>query len=458
MRLCILGGGGFRVPLVYRALAAGPYPGLITELVLHDTDTLRLDGILRVLASMPLPDGARPPVVRACAALDEALAGADVVFAAIRSGGTAGRLSDERVALAHGLIGQETTGAGGISYALRSIPQMHHIAGRLAALAPEAWLINFTNPAGMVTEALLPVLGPRIIGICDSPIGLVRRAAAAAGVPLVRGSLAGVDYLGLNHLGWLRGLVHDGVDRLPGLLADPGRLLSFEEGRVFGATLPQLLGAVPNEYLFYYYYRREALAALSSGQTRGEFIAAQQQELYARLAGEIPVGSSAFDEWEAARRSREQGYLAEARSAGQDRDEVDLAGGGYEQVALELMHAALTGTRAELILNVRNGATVPALPADAVIEVPAEVDDAGARALSLPAPPTLHQLGLMSQLKAVERSVVEACATGAREAALQAFTLHPLIDSAHLAQRLLSGYEAAFPQLVRLWHRPGSRA
>ncbi len=133
---------------------------------------------------------------------------------------------------------------------------MLELAELMRHLCPDAWLINFTNPAGMVTEALQPILGDRVIGICDSPIGLVRRAARAAGFPLTAGSLEGVDYAGLNHLGWLRGLWHDGVDYLPELLASPAALGTFEEGRLFGPELLALLGAIPNEYLFYYYGTR----------------------------------------------------------------------------------------------------------------------------------------------------------------------------------------------------------
>ncbi|NKX53660.1 family 4 glycosyl hydrolase [Arthrobacter mobilis] len=441
MKLSILGGGGFRVPLVYRILAGGPAAGndagLVDELMLHDTDPGRLDAIARVLADLPLPDGAAPPKLTFAQSLDDALSGADVVFSAIRPGGTAGRTVDERVATRLNLLGQETTGAGGIAYALRSVPAALQIARRMRELCPQAWLINFTNPAGVVTEAVMPVLGQRVVGICDSPIGLVRRAARAAGVRLQPGSLAGVDYVGLNHLGWLRGLVEDGTDRLPGLLADPGRLASFEEGRVFGTGLLQSLGAIPNEYLFYYYFRREAtLAMAGASRTRGEFIHEQQQELYARLRS----SDQPFREWEAARRAREEGYLAEARVDGEARHIADDAG-GYEQVALDVMRALLTGARTELILNVRNGATFPQLPADAVVEVPAVVDGGGARAL--PAKPLgLHETGYMSQLKAVEREVIKG-GHGDRDAALRAFMIHPLVASAHISIRLLEAYEQA---------------
>ena len=475
MRLTIAGGGGFRVPLVYRALSAGPFAGLVRELVLYDVDPSRLAAIEAVLASLAQqgPPGTGPQV-RAVSSLPEALDGADMVFAAIRPGGTAGRIADERIALDLGLLGQETTGAGGISYALRSIPPMLRLAEEMRSRCPAAWLLNFTNPAGMVTEALVPVLGPRVIGICDSASGLVHRAARAAGVALPEGTLDGVGYYGLNHLGWLYRLEAAGRDALPALLASPAALSKFEEGRLFPPGLLAGLGCLPNEYLFYYYDTARAVAGMRAAeQTRGESIARQQAELYPRLAA---AGAEAFALWDAARLSREEGYLAEARTSGERRDETDLAGGGYERVALAAMRALAGGGAADLILNTRNTAdaagptgsagsaepeagarsaaqavpAVPGLPADAVVEVPCRVTPDGA----VPVPqerPGPAQLELMRRVKDVERLVVEAATTGRRDAALAAFAGHPLVDSEVLAGKLLAGYEAAFPELGRLW-------
>lgn len=449
--LVIVGGGGFRVPLVYRALSSAPFAGLVSDVVLVDTLPDRAHAIARVLGA--LPPGARPaPSVRVAARLEDALPGADLVFAAVRSGGVEGRVLDERVALACGLLGQETVGAGGISYALRSIPDMMRVATLMRDLAPDAWLVNFTNPAGMVTEALAAVLDRRVIGICDSASGLVTRTARAAGVEL-GGSLAGVDYVGLNHLGWLRrldghGSGHgSGHDRLPGLLADAPRLASFEEGRLFGPDLLRVLGAVPNEYLFYYYFHREALRSIrAADRTRGETLRDQQADLFPRLL----ASGDPLAVWEAARRERESGYLAEARPAEEERDEADLAGGGYERVALQVMRALLTGRRAELILNVRNGGTFHELPADAVVEVPSVVDGDGARPLPA-APLAPDQLGLMAAVKAVEQDTIRAAVQRDRDAALRAFAGHPLVDSFHAAVRVLAGYEEAFPALKASW-------
>ncbi|MDQ7903998.1 6-phospho-beta-glucosidase [Phytohabitans sp. ZYX-F-186] len=444
MRLTILGGGGFRVPLVYRALLADRRPGRVTDVVLHDVAADRLAAIRRVLAEQAagIPD---PPRVTATTDLDEAVRGTDFVFSAMRVGGMAGRAADERIALDEGVLGQETVGAGGVSYALRTLPVARHVARRVAALAPGAWVVNFTNPAGTVTEAMAAHLGDRVIGICDSPVGLGRRVARA-----LRLDPAAVrfDYAGLNHLGWLRGVHASGTDHLPRLLADREALASFEEGRLFGAGWLRALGAVPNEYLHHYYYTREAVAAArTGGRTRGALLLEQQRRFYAAAAGP----GSALAAWEDARLERERTYGAEGRAAtgAGPRDAADLDGGGYEQVALALMRAIAHDEPATLVLNVRNRGTLGILDAEAVVEVPCAVDATGAR--PLPADPLPeHAAGLVCAVKAVERAAIEAAVTGSRSAALKAIALHPLVDSVTVARRLLDAYTRHHPQLSYL--------
>nr|WP_202035531.1 6-phospho-beta-glucosidase [Streptomyces mexicanus] len=442
--MTILGGGGFRVPLVYGALLADRAEGRVTEVVLHDLDTGRLAAVGRVLAEQAagVPDA---PAVRATTDLDEALRGADFVFSAIRVGGLEGRAHDERVALAEGVLGQETVGAGGIAYGLRTVPVAVDIARRVARLAPDAWVINFTNPAGLVTEAMSRHLGERVIGICDSPVGLGRRIARVLGVDPGR---AWIDYVGLNHLGWVRGLRVDGRDRLPGLLADPDLLNSFEEGRLFGAEWLRSLGAIPNEYLHYYYFNRETVRAYQQAeQTRGAFLRDQQARFYEE-AGSPAV--SALEVWNRTRAEREATYMAENReSAGAGEREAEDLSGGYEQVALALMRAIARDERTTLILNVRNRGTLSVLDADAVVEVPCLVDASGAHPVAADPLPG-HAAGLVCAVKAVEREVLAAAETGSRATAVKAFALHPLVDSVEVARRLMEGYLQVHPGLAYL--------
>jgi len=448
VKLTLLGGGGFRVPLVYGALLGDHAAGRVDEVTLHDLDPRRLTAIAQVLAARA--EGvADAPRIRATTDLDDAITGADFVFSAVRVGGLTGRTVDERVALSEGVLGQETVGAGGIAYGLRTLPVALDIARRVARLAPDAWVINFTNPAGLVTEAMAAHLGDRVIGICDSPSSLGRRAAHALGVAPDRARL---DYAGLNHLGWLRRVVVDGVDRLPELLADATALGSFEEGRLFGADWLRALGCIPNEYLHYYYFHREAVAAATAAvHTRGAFLLDQQTRFYRRSAEPGVTPAEAWQAWEATRMERESTYMAENRQAvgAGDRSDADLESGGYEQVALALMRAIALDERATLILNVRNRHTLTAVDAAAVVEVPCLVDADGAHPLAVDDLAD-HAAALVASVKAVERAVIEAATTGSRTAALRAFAVHPLVDSVGVARRLLDAYQQQLPDLAYL--------
>ncbi|WP_327085026.1 6-phospho-beta-glucosidase [Nonomuraea sp. NBC_01738] len=440
MRLAILGGGGFRVPLVYGALLRDTAKPRVEEVVLYDVSPDRLAAIGHVLAQLAAPYEDAPSV-RVTTDLDEALRGADFVFSAIRVGGLAGRTADERVALDLGLLGQETTGPGGLAYGMRTIPVAMRVAERVAALAPRARVINFTNPAGMVTEAMRGVLGDRVVGICDSPIGLIRRAATALGLPADRVS---PDYVGLNHLGWLRGLTYQGEDVLPGLLDAPEALRTVEEARLFGAEWVRTLGALPNEYLYYYYFTRESVAAMTGG-TRGEQLLTQQDRFYADVAARP---GDALAEWRRTRRERDESYMADTREIADagERDAADLEAGGYEGIALGLMAALARGEPSTMILNVRNGSAVPGLPADAVVEIPCAVSGAGIMPLATRPLPGRF-LGLLQQVKAVEQTAIEAALTGSSRLAVEAFALHPLVDSVGVARLLLDGYRARIPSL-----------
>jgi 6-phospho-beta-glucosidase len=468
VRLAILGGGGFRIPLVYAPLAAEDSG--VTEVVLYDTDAGRLDVIANVLTRSavevyPWVEGAESaralgytstrerPKVTATTELDVALEGADFVFSAIRVGGLAARIQDERVALELGVLGQETTGAGGIAYGLRTIPVARRIAERVRAVAPEAWVLNFTNPAGMITEAMRHILGDRVVGICDTPITMAKRAARLLGVD-ARTSV-GLDYVGLNHLGWLRGLEVDGENLLPGLLADDGLLGATEEGALFGLDWIRQIRALPNEYLYYYDFTRDAVASIrAAGLTRGEFLAGQQGTFYAAAAADP---ERAPELWTATRAEREATYMA-AEHAGHPRgtEEEKNDVGGYEGVALAVMRAIARDERSTMILDVANRGTVAGLPHDAVVEVPVTVGGDGPSALAV-SPPTLYQVGLMAQVKHVERLTIEAAVTGSSELAEQAFAHHPLVDSVTVARDLLRAYRERIPEVADVFQRRQTR-
>jgi 6-phospho-beta-glucosidase len=284
------------------------------------------------------------------------------------------------------------------------------------------------------------VLGDRVVGICDSPLGLAKRAAVATGHPLED---LEIDYAGLNHLGWLGALRQDGVDLLPGLLADDAALGAMEEGQLFGADWIRSIGVLPNEYLFYYYFTREAIAQIvEAAETRGEFLVRQQASFYAAVADS---STNAWARWDAVRRERNATYMQETREAdNQERSEADVEGGGYEGVALALMAAIARDEPARLILNVRNGDSLPGLPPDAVVEVPCRVTSAGPEPLPVTAL-SGHALGLVQQVKAVDELVIRAVTEDSESLAVQAFALHPLVDSVSVARDLIAGYRGRLP-------------
>jgi 6-phospho-beta-glucosidase len=430
VKLAIVGGGGFRVPLVYGALLRRSGALRFDEIVLHDLGEARLERIGAVLEGQAAESGDRLPF-RATTALDDAVEGADFVFSAIRPGRLEGRVVDESIPLGLGVLGQETTGPGGICFALRTIPAMLALAETMAARSPRAWLINFTNPAGMVTEAAQRVLGQRAIGICDSPSGLCRRVARALGRP--REELT-FDYFGLNHLGWLRAVRDGGEDLLPALLADDERLAALEDGRLFGSEWLRTLRMIPNEYLYYFYFGEEAVEGMRKAP-RGEYLLAQQEAFYAG-------NGDALAAWRAARAERDASYMAEAGVEGGHADDE----GGYEAEAMAVVEAIATNARAELIVNTANASALPFLDSAAVVEVPALVDRSGPRPLAIGPVPD-HARALIETVKAVERATIEAALTGSSELAVEALALHPLVPSVTTAREIFAGYRACLPEL-----------
>lgn len=449
VKLTIVGGGGFRVPLVYGALLDRREELGLEEVVLHDLEPARLERIEAVLHGQAAERGdADGLALRATTDLVDAVEGADFVFCAIRAGQLAGRVVDESVPLGHGVLGQETTGPGGICFALRTIPAMVEIAQTVAERAPGAWLVNFTNPAGMVTEAVQQVLGPRAIGICDSPSGLCRRVARALGRPA--GELW-FDYVGLNHLGWLKAVYDRGIDRLPELLENDEALDGFEEGRLFGGPWLRSLGMIPNEYLYYFYYASDTIEAIRE-RPRGAFLLEQQAAFY-EADGEGPAAALAA--WQATRHERERTYMAEAREAAgvEGGHHQPEAGGGYEGEAMAVLGAITANARAVLILNVANRAALPFLDARAVVEVPTVVGSAGVSPVATGETPD-HAQALITAVKAVERTTIDAALTGSTELAVKALALHPLVPSVTKAREIFAGYRAELPELERRFALP----
>ena len=377
--------------------------------------------------------------------LVDAVEGADFVFCAIRVGQLEGRVVDEDVPLGLGVLGQETTGPGGICFALRTIPVMVRLAETMAQHAPQAWLINFTNPAGMVTEAVQQVLGDRAIGICDSPRGLCRARgrARSAATP----AELWFDYFGLNHLGWLRGVRDAAATRCwTALLEDDARLDGFEEGRLFGGEWLRSLGMIPNEYLYYFYYAADTVNAIRSGpHSRGAFLLEQQRAFYAQNGQD--AGRRAGRLARHPPRPRAHLHGRGAQRGGRPSEHENAGNGGYEAEAMAVLEAIALNTRAVLILNTANRSSLPFLDERAVVEVPCVVGRAGPVPVAMGGVPA-HARALVETMKDVERTTIDAALLGSRELAVRRAGAAPAgPERVRAAREIFDGYRKRLPAL-----------
>jgi 6-phospho-beta-glucosidase len=408
MKVAVIGAGSTYTPELVSGLSRERHRFDVSELVLHDIDAQRLE-VVGGLAQRMLARQAFEGALVLTGELDRALEGADVVLIQIRVGGQAARLSDETVPLACGCIGQETTGAGGFGKALRTVPVVLDIARRARELAaPESWIVDFTNPVGIVTRALLDD-GHRAIGLCNVAIGFERAMAPMLGVEPER---LVVDQVGLNHLTWVRAVWLDERDVLPELLAGHGDELAEMAGGLPRRLLDEL-GAVPSYYLRYFYAHDEVLAEQLGGATpRAATVAEIERELLAMYADPALASKPA---------------LLEQRG-----------GAFYSEAATRLVASLATGDGAVHVVDTRNGATIGGLASDDVVEVPARVGGEGAVPLAQrPLAPEL--LGLVAHVAAYERLAVQAAVSASRSVALKALLAHPLVGQWGKVEPLLDG-------------------
>jgi 6-phospho-beta-glucosidase len=414
MKVAVIGAGSTYTPELVSGLSRERHRLDVSELVLHDIDAQRLE-VVGGLAQRMLARQAFEGALVLTGQLDRALEGADVVLIQIRVGGQAARLSDETVPLACGCIGQETTGAGGLRKALRTVPVVLDIARRARELAaPGSWIVDFTNPVGIVTRALLDD-GHRAIGLCNVAIGFERAMAPMLGVEPER---LVVDQVGLNHLTWVRAVWLDERDVLPELLAGHGDELAEMAGGLPRRLLDEL-GAVPSYYLRYFYAHDEVLAEQLGGATpRAATVAEIERELLAMYADPALASKPA---------------LLEQRG-----------GAFYSEAATRLVASLATGDGAVHVVDTRNGATIAGLAQDDVVEVPARVGGEGAVPLAQP-PLAPELLGLVAHVAAYERLAVQAAVSASRSVALKALLAHPLVGQWGKVEPLLDGLLGATP-------------
>jgi 6-phospho-beta-glucosidase len=406
VKVAVVGGASTYTPELVEGFVTREDRLPVDELVLLDIDQGRL-AVVGALAERQLRRVGWSGTLRLTGDRREALEGAGFAIVQLRVGGNQARFTDETIPLRFGCIGQETTGPGGFAKALRTVPVVLELAELTAEIgAPGAWFVDFTNPTGLVTQALLDE-GHRALGLCNVAIGFQREFAASLGVEPERVQL---EHVGLNHLTWERKVVVDGVDRLPDLLADPPLEPGEDEYEGMPIGFIRELGAIPSYYLHYYYRTSAVLEHQRTHRTRAEEVMEIEKgllELYRDPSLDVKP------------------KLLEERG-----------GAFYSDAAAALVASLHADTRDVQVVNVRNGGAIPNLAADDVVEVACTVGAEGADPLPVdPLPPEM--LGLVQHAKAYERLTIAAALAGSRTTALKALMANPLVPDWDTAAPLL---------------------
>lgn len=425
MKLSIIGGGGVRVPLLVHGLITRGLP--IDRVALFDVDRNRL-ALMADLAAVRAPSAAVITYDDVASCLDNA----DFVVTSIRVGGLAAREHDEATALAHGIPAQETIGPAGFAMAIRTIPVISGYARDIERHAPGAWVINFTNPVGMVTQAMRRAADIKAIGICDTPTELFAEAAHALGVPLRQCSF---DYIGLNHLGWVRDVRYQGRGLLADVWTDPDLLTRIYARPLFPADYLARLKLLPTEYVYFYDFPDRAVAnTRAAGRTRGAEVAKLTTRLFEALSAKPANALETYEEYLAER----SGSYMQVES-GQAAPTPPSPWGeltGYDRIAYDVMSAIVHDSNAIVPLDVPNEGSIPDLADDDIVEVPCAIGASGARPTRAGALPSQVR-DLVVRVKEYERKTIDAAEAMTSAALVDALAHNPLVSSAPLAAMLV---------------------
>ena len=403
MKLAVVGAGSTYTPELVDGLVRMHDILPLDELALQDPAEERL-AILTGLTRRMLDRGGHGARLTSTARLEDAVDGADAVLIQLRVGGQAARMVDESVPVACGCLGQETTGYGGLAKALRTVPVVLDIAARVRAIAPDAWIVDFTNPVGIVTRALLDE-GHRAVGLCSAAMVFQRHFARVLDIAPARVEL---DHVGLNHLTWEVGVRVDGGDVLPSLVDEHVERVAPATG--LAPELVRRLGVVPSYYLHYFYDHDDVVDHQRSHPSRAEEVAELERELLELYADE---------------RLAEKPELLGRRG-----------GAFYSEAAVELLASLFgRGPNDRHVVNVRNRGALPFLDDDAVVEVPMRVTPAGIERVDVPQLDPMHR-GLVAHVSAYEEHALDAALRGGRERVFRALLAHPLVGQVDLAETL----------------------
>lgn len=457
MKLAVLGGGGVRSPFLAKSIALGAKETGITETVFMDTDEEKLyiyGKIAKEIAKRINPDLAFSLTSDA----KEALEDADFVITTIRAEGDAGRVFDERTALDQGVLGQETTGAGGFAMALRSIHTLIEYCELAKKVAkPDAPIFNFTNPSGLVTQALRTIGYNNVYGVCDAPSGFLRQVREMTGKSDIT-----MECFGLNHLSWFTDFKSEGRDVTKEVFSHPD-FYSKTEMRLFDKGILSLSDSlVPNEYLYFYHYRDRAVnSVLASEKTRGETILEINDHMLQQMRT-IDIDNDfekAFHCFMSHYAMRENSYFSiESGKAREEKFPVPCVedyikqpeNGSYAAVALDFIKAKNTGVPVQMVLSIPNDGALDFLKDEDVCEITCTVDSEGVHPHKFENVPQM-QKNLISAVKHYENLTVEAIMEKSRSKAVKALTVHPLVCSYPIAEKLVDAYSEKYEKYIGKW-------
>lgn len=451
-KLTIIGGGSVRIPFFANSLAKRAKALHITTLCLYDIDPEKL----RIIGSIARHVSAKiDPELNVVLEtdLDKAILGTDYFVTTIRVGGDHSRVVDEQIAQKNGVLGQETTGAGGFFMAARSIPVLADYCRRIKELAPEAWIFNFTNPSGLVTQAMRTLGYDRVIGICDTPSSTKMRIAQAMGYDNDRFVM---EFFGLNHLSWAREARYEGREVMGDILSDRELPKKVGELAMFDADLLRLIKHIPNEYLYYYYYRDKAAGNIQkAGTTRGISVEENNIQMMAELRA-LDLEQCAEEAQKVYLRhmyAREASYMQieTTKKVMYTPEVLEMPEGeGYAGIAMDFISAVESGKSRQVVLSVPNNGSISGLADDDVVEITCTVDENGATPVQIgKVEPEVY--ALITAVKAYERLSVQAILNGSIDAAVQALMAHPLIGSYNVAKSLVCDFCQMQGQYVAHW-------
>lgn len=442
-KIAVIGGGGLRTPLLLYGLGQVREILGVREVALFDPDRHRLN-LVSALGEEILRQVKSDIRITTHEQLDDAVAGADFIIISVRVGGMGSRARDERLSIEHGLVGQETIPPAGLAMALRTIPVILRQAELIEEVNPTAWIINFTNPVGIITQAITTRTSLRVIGVCDTPMELFHRIAQALDL---RGADIQCDYFGLNHLGWVSEVHVGGESMMAQLLRDDRRLENLYPTKLFPAEFIRRLGLIPSEYLFFFYARSRAFdMQVEAGTSRASELVELNDDLVAGLSTAFDLGEKerAVEVYRRYLRRRSSSYLkleAEGRSAfrvsdGEGEDPFEAAT-GYHRIAIEVMTALAGSEPKRLVVDVSNRGSIADLEPTDVVEVPCLIDKNGAQPVAVGRLPE-NVRGLVQSVKAYERLAIRAAVERDENLARLALTVHPLVGQWALAERIVS--------------------